>query len=206
MSRIIKISLQDTDSGKETSASISLDEVISMHDLHSLNMMTEILCQLNMELNQQLDESIELFNSEHSVINKCVTKIEGNIDEMRKDISYLKGSVDLLSKNPLAQAHSPISLTELGLKVSDELGAPDIIARNWAKIQNDLDLNICNKNAYDIQQYCMETAAIEPERFLSTDDLNKLKQFAFKQGNSLQYYAPVFGVIIRDKYFEIKGI
>lgn len=60
MSRIIKISLQDTDSGKETSASISLDEVISMHDLHSLNMMTEILCQLNTELNQCLDESIEI--------------------------------------------------------------------------------------------------------------------------------------------------
>ena len=40
-------------------------------------------------------------NSEHSELNRCVVKIEGHIDEMRKDVSYLKGSVDLLLKSPL---------------------------------------------------------------------------------------------------------
>ena len=74
------------------------------------------------------------------------------------------------------------------------------------KIFKNLVSSIFDKNAYDIQQYCIETAAVEPEKFFAKADLDKLKQFAFNQGNPFQYYSSMFGIIIRDKYLQIKGI
>lgn len=134
--------------------------------------------------------------------------VELYIDEIRKDMSYLKGSLDVIRSgaNPLTQRNSPISLTEKGIAVAAELNAEKIVAENWGKIYANLEANICDKNAYDIQTYCMETAAVEPELFFSATDLSFIKQFAYKQGNSLLYYSGVFGVLIRDKYLKQKGI
>ena len=105
----------------------------------------------------------------------------------------------------LAKSKSPISLTELGIEVSERLKAQDMIFRNWDKIYADLESNVAEKSSYDIQQYCIETATIELSRFINESDLEKVKLYAFNEGKPLAYYAPVFGILIRDKYFEIKG-
>lgn len=81
-----------------------------------------------------------------------------------------------------------------------------MIANNWDIIYKNLEENICDKNAYDIQEYCMRTAAVELDKFLRKEDINFIKQYAYKEGQSLAYYAPIFGIIIRDKYLQIKGI
>lgn len=146
--------------------------------------------------------------NDHGSISGTVTKMEAHMDEVRRDLSFLKGSIDVFRKDSpaLAKSHSPVSLTDIGMTISIELGAETIIARNWDKIFADLEKNICNKNAYDIQQYCLEMVAVEPERFIGIADLNTLKEYAYKKGNSLQYYSPIFGILIRDKYLQLKGI
>lgn len=139
-------------------------------------------------------------------IEKISEKISNNIDEIRRDISFLKGVNDLYEKDKFAKSHSPISLTELGEKVSKEIGVDDMIQRNWNAIVNDIDKNAEGKSAYDIQQYCIETTVVEPERFLLPEDIKKLKDYAYNQGRPIVAFAQIFAITIRDKYLKEKGI
>lgn len=159
-------------------------------------------------LTHYVTKKITEITSEHGILSKNVLGIEHHVDEIRRDLSYLKGTVDTIrsGSSPLTQAHSPISLTEKGREVAEELKAESIVARNWTKIFNDLEQNIKDKNAYDVQVYCMETAAVQPENFFDKSALDFIKEIAYKQGNSFQYYSGVFGVLIRDKYLSLKGI
>ena len=147
-------------------------------------------------------------NADHGVLTKTVNKIEAHIDDIRKDLSYMKGSIEILKSgaNPLTKSQSPISLTDKGKEIALELKAEEIIGKNWDKIFKDLEKNIYDKNAYDIQQYCLETSAVDPEKFFDSQSLSEIKMYAFKKGNTLSYYSGMFGIIIRDKYLQIKGI
>ena len=135
-------------------------------------------------------------------------KSDRHMDEIRKDISYLKGMIDVF-KNPIkavTESHSPVSLTEIGTTISTELNAEGMIAKNWEVIYKNLEENICEKNAYDIQQYCIETAIVELDKFLTKEDVDTVKMRAFKDGHPLAYYAPIFGILIRNKYLKLKNI
>jgi len=160
-----------------------------------------------------------LIDSDHNMLREtnkrieqnfteAASKIERNVDETRRDLVYLKGTIDILiaGSKPLTQSKSPISLTEYGLEISAKLKADEIIAKNWEKIFKVLEENICDKNAYDIQTYCMEAVAVEPEKFFDKQSLDGIKLYAFKEGKSFQYYSGVFSVLIRDKYLQIKNI
>ena len=141
--------------------------------------------------------------------------MENNIDEIRRDISNLKGTIDnmrvnlsvlLNQKPPIAKSKSPISLTDEGVRISKELGADEIIEKNWYKISDDLQKNITNKNAYDIQKYCFDTVDLNIGKFISDDDILQIKEYAFKDGSPLLYYSPIFAIKIRDRYFDETGI
>lgn len=145
---------------------------------------------------------------EHKV-NVHSEKIDQRMDEIRRDIAYLKVTMDIYksgSSHALAQSHSPVSLTELGIKLADELGTQKMIARNWDRILALLEQNVGKSNAYDVQQFCIETATVELEQFLDAQSIEVMKEYAFKNGRPLAYYAPLFAIPIRDKYLEIRGI
>ena len=146
--------------------------------------------------------------SDHGVLTKSSNKLDTHIDEIRKDLSFVKGSLAVIQSGAAqpTKSHSPVSLTEKGVEIATDLKVEDVIFRNWDKIILELEKNLSNKNAYDIQQYCIETAGVEPEKFFAEKDLNEIKAYAFKNGNNLFYYSGVFGVLIRDKYLKIKGI
>jgi len=142
-------------------------------------------------------------------VEKHAEKMDSHMDEIRKDISYLKAMVDvykIASNDALAQSHSPVSLTDKGNEVAAKIRADEMIANNWEKIFATLEANINGKNAYDIQEYCLETATIELNKFLDAQSIEILKRIAYNDGHPLAYYAPVFGIKIRDKYLKIKGI
>jgi len=141
-------------------------------------------------------------------IKTDIKKMSSNISDVRKDLSYLRGGFDIFKKgmSQLATSKSPISLTQIGKEISKKINAESMVAQNWDKIYDNLEKNISNKNAYDIQQYCMDTAAVELDKFLSDADIDSLKILAYKEGNPLLYYSPVFAIPIRDKYLSIKGI
>lgn len=80
-------------------------------------------------------KKVALMNADHTSLSRSVSKIEATVDDMRRDLSYLKGSLDILrSPDQLLKAHSPISLTDEGKRVATELGAEAMIARNWQSI------------------------------------------------------------------------
>lgn len=44
------------------------------------------------------------------------------------------------------------------------------------------------------------------DRLFCRDDVDRIKNFAYNEGKQTAYYGSMIGVIIRDKYFESKGI
>ena len=137
-----------------------------------------------------------------------VDKVESNIDSIRSDISYIKGMINILqaNANPLTQSHSPIGLSEKGKKVAEEMGVASMIADNWEHISTYIQDNTKSKNAYDIQQFCIETASVSIEKFFNPEDVSKFKTFAFNAGHPIAYYGSMIGVLVRDKNFQEKNI
>lgn len=164
---------------------------------------------------------IATINAEHGHLKKTNDKIESKIDdifkeiaktvtqkdinELQKDIAFLKGIFGN-SKNEFMQGHSPLSLTEKGNIVSKEMNAEKRISVNWELICNTIDKEIQDKNPYDIQQYCLETMVVEPEKFFGEKDLQELKLYAYQQGKNFADIAVVLAIIIRDRYFAEHGI
>jgi hypothetical protein len=146
-------------------------------------------------------------STNHEILEKNINKIEGNIDEIRRDLSYVKGAIDLSLgiKDLLTQKKSPVSLTEMGEQIRQENNFDDIIAANWDKISKVL-LSEKFKNPYDTQEFCINTAFVEPEKFFTEENINALKTLAFKKGLTFMSISRVLGVLIRDAYFSYKGI
>ena len=141
-------------------------------------------------------------------IDAYCDKQNRNMDEIRRDIAYLKAMVDVFkfqSTPQVAQNHSPLSLTEYGEQIASELNADAVIARNWDRLWANLEQNVKYKSAYDIQQYCVETAAVDLDKLIDKDAINAVKQKAYKEGRPLAFYALVFGLKIRDHYLREEG-
>jgi Na+-transporting methylmalonyl-CoA/oxaloacetate decarboxylase gamma subunit len=136
-----------------------------------------------------------------------VEKLETSIGHIKEDMHYVKASIKIItdSTNPLAQRHSPVSLTKKGLEVSDELKIDDLIINHWEDIFSKLNKVLSNEcNPYDIQVESFKIGETYQE-FLNLDELKKVKTHAFKSGFTLEVYNLLFGIIIRDKYLKVKG-
>ena len=135
--------------------------------------------------------------------------MDGKIDEIRKDIAYLRGfseSIQKLVTDGYTQRHSPVSLTEKGSAEVRDSGLDKIVDRNWEKIFHTLENDVKSKNPYDIQSYCMENVYVCPDRFFNDDDVYYIKELAFKKGLALMTYTNMLAVLIRDRYFREKGL
>lgn len=139
-------------------------------------------------------------------VNK-MEKMENVIDAIKEDLHYIKATLNVLQANSsgLTQSHSPIGLTAKGKGVASKMGIYDIIARNWDGIYGLIESQNLT-TAYDIQQFCIETATISLEKLFDMEDVNRIKEFAYNEGKQTAFYGSMIGVIIRNKYFEIKGI
>ena len=151
---------------------------------------------------------ISTFIATWKVKEKGVDKLDEKVDKITSDLLFIKNQLNILNVNSpgsLIQSHSPISLTQAGNDVAQRMKIRDIISNNWDRIEKMLE-NIGTNNAYDIQQYCIEVATVAMDKLFSEEDMKKIKTFAYNEGKPLAYYGGMIGVIIRDKYFEIKGI
>ncbi|MCH5331512.1 MAG: hypothetical protein J1E33_03785 [Alistipes sp.] len=133
------------------------------------------------------------------------------VQSATKNSQFIEAKIDNLqvsSDRPmqLVQSNSPLSPSELGRKIIEELGLNDIIARNADKAVRYIEGNVESKNPYDIQKYCIDTASIELEKLLDEQDVDKVKRYAYNNGKSLFYYGSLIGVLVRDLYFSRKGI
>lgn len=141
------------------------------------------------------------------VMLKAVEKMSADMDAMRRDMSYLKGSLDIVRSGgrQLMQSHSPISLTSEGEAVVAEMGARGIVDGNWGRIVERLD-RMGAASPYDIQQECLEGLSVEPECYLDEGSLAAVKDYAFRNGEPLQLYLRVIGLLVRDRYLAHLGV
>ena len=58
----------------------------------------------------------------------------------------------------------------------------------------------------EMQQYCMEEISVNPDRFFKSEDLNRIKKYAFEHGRPVELYIRMIGILIRNAYLESKGI
>ena len=131
------------------------------------------------------------FTTSWSMKEKGLDKLESKVDALSADTSYIKMQLTLLNTNTiggLVQSHSPISLTEIGKTIAAKMDIRTIIANNWDNIYEYVDENVQSKNAYDIQQFCIEAATISLDKLFTEADLNKIKMFAYNEGKPLGFY------------------
>lgn len=173
---------------------------------------TEFRCE-HKAIKEKQDSHDAKMRSVDEDLTYCKTSLRNTqiivdeLGEIRRDLSYLKGTIDIIKSgsNPLMGSHSPVSLNEEGLKVVEELGGERIVDDNWEQINNNLT-TAGEKTPYDIQQFCIESVSVEPEKYFCPDDLDRIKNYAFSKGLPLQLFLRVLGLLIRDRYFREHNI
>jgi len=101
---------------------------------------------------------------------------------------------------------SPMVITEKGYELVNRLGIYEMIALNWNKISDYIDRGVTSFHPYDIDRFIIEHIVVYPLNFIQAAELNKIKLLAYTEGLPLINYLTVIAILIREKYFETKGI
>lgn len=148
-------------------------------------------------------------DKEHRNAENRMTKVETSMEYLQKSLDSLtkglQGNKGIII-DPYSLNHSPLSITPKGREMMARLGVEDMFNRNWERIDRYIDENVKDKNAYDVDQFCLEHAVVFPEKFLKKEEVNILKDDAYKEGLSLTSYMRVIAVLSRDKYLAAHNI
>ena len=148
-------------------------------------------------------------DEEHRSAGTRMTKVEVSVEYLQKSLDSLTKGLQGNNKlilDSFTLNHSPLSITEKGREMMQRLGVEEMFKRNWERIDRYIDENVKDKNAYDVDQFCMEQAVVFPENFLSKEEVNVLKDDAYKEGLSLTSYMRVIAVLSRNKYLAEHNI
>lgn len=133
------------------------------------------------------------------------------VKDIHKTVIELKTKVDLIYTNtnprPLVSAHSPLALTDLGKQLAQAINAETIFSRNEEQLIAALNTKCAqDANAYDIQVAALDIAKLDFPGLLTAEELNIFKKAAFDNGILLEDIWAIFGIYLRDKVFEQRGI
>jgi hypothetical protein len=133
--------------------------------------------------------------------------LDKNVETIKDSLANIKATTDLLYQSHLTtiKSHSPVSLTEKGLKISTQLKIEDKVSVHWDKISKFIDKK-SPVNPYDIQIVSMEVSRECFDRIFSIEEQSEIKSFAYKTGINLLEIFPIIGVIVRDRFLTEKGI
>jgi hypothetical protein len=144
-------------------------------------------------------------NTEHGTFSGRIDKIEKNTDQIREDIIFIRATMRVTSDS-FTKSQSPVSLTSKGEEMANELNIRERVALNWDRIFQCIEESVKDKNAYDIQQFCIERSMINLLDFFTEKDVREIKLIAFNEGRRVESFGGLIGVVIRDMYFDKKGI
>jgi hypothetical protein len=145
-------------------------------------------------------------DTEHGLFSKRIDKIEDNTDKIKENIILIKAAMKIALPDSYTQSQSPVSLTQRGKEMADKLDVERRVAANWEHIFQYIEKSVKDKNAYDIQQFCIERATVNLLEFLTEEDVRDIKLVAFNEGRAVESFGGLIGVIIRDAYFKKKKI
>jgi len=139
---------------------------------------------------------------------KSVDKLNQNVDKIKDDLTEVKAFITVFrdQNNPFAQRQSPVSLTDLGQEVHDDLRIGQIVEDNWNTCLKKVLAKIDgSSNPYDIQTACFAIGKKYSD-LISGSEFDEIKRYAFNKGYNLSDFDLIFGVAIRDKYFKANSI
>lgn len=143
--------------------------------------------------------------SEH---DNAVSKLNTSITFLAKEIDTAMRMFQQqnIKTDSFTQTKSPLSITDKGWEMVHRLSLDKMFEANWPRICQLIDTEVKEKSAYDIDNFCIVNSVVFPEKFLSKEEIDVLKDDAFKNGLTLTSYMKVLAVMARDKYFEENGI
>lgn len=117
-----------------------------------------------------------------------IDKLENKVDSISTDLQFIKATLEVMQNfapdsKKYTKSHSPVSLTPLGQDVAKRMNIEQRVAENWEKIWTLIDNSAIDKNAYDIQQFCIETARLN--NFFITIPMTIFKKGEGSTGNYL---------------------
>ena len=165
---------------------------------------------------ESIKGEIMIIKSEIMTIKSQIFKIEEDMKQMqssiasnRSDINQVMLSMNLSRGNyELSKKNSPMDLTNKGISVSKELNAEESIHRVWGKIKDDITNSLeklQDRNPYTLQQECFKIG-VSIKDYLDKKGMESLKTTAYERGMDTNDFAVVYGVLIRDKFFEEEKI
>lgn len=137
-----------------------------------------------------------------------VEKLEKAIDSIKDDISEIKAHISVINSrySELVTVKSPISLSEKGETVAKKLKVKDIINTKWDSVLNRIKASFkTENNPYNIQEACFEIGKTY-SKLVTKEQFDFIKTYAYENGHSLSDFDVLFGIIIRDKYFDSENI
>jgi phosphopantetheinyl transferase (holo-ACP synthase) len=140
-------------------------------------------------------------------LTKCEMRhsnIDGKISAIGEDVKML---VEKIVGNALLQAKSPITLSDKGKLVAEEIEAEKIFAAHSNELIKKVEEEMpANALAYDIQEAAFKVAQSELPKLITKKEMAIIKDSAFNRGDNILMMWPIFGVILRDKILKDKGI
>lgn len=139
--------------------------------------------------------------SEH---DKAVTSLNTSVTYLAKEIDTAMRMFQQqnIKTDGFTQTKSPLSITDEGKEMIKRLGVDKMFESNWPRIRELINTEVKDKNAYDIDAFCVQQAVVFPEKFLSENEISVLKDDAFKNGLTLTSYMKVIAVLSRERYIQ----
>ena len=151
-------------------------------------------------------DDIRRHDTEHRDTEKRLTKVETSVEFLQKSVEDLTKNLKVggtgLILGTYTQNHSPLSITDKGREMMQRVGMGEMFDKNWDRIDKLITEGVEDKNAYDIDQFCMEQAVVFPDKFLGKEDITVLKNDAYKEGLSLTSYMRVVAILARNRYLK----
>ena len=149
------------------------------------------------------DNSIKEIKEDIRDINTTISEIKGDMQYVRSNINHINDRLTVL-ENKYVETKSPISLTEEGKELANKLNIYNLIDNYWYKVEDYFkNNNITNMSShYDIQEACLKFINNDFYKMISKEDLNRIKDFAYNNGNNINDYNIILGIIIRDKFLN----
>ncbi|EKV57275.1 hypothetical protein A966_05338 [Brachyspira hampsonii 30446] len=152
-------------------------------------------------LTYKLGKWSEKFSNQDNKLSK--------IDDISDRLIKVETKIDLIyqhtNKNSPIMSNSPISLTDVGQKISKDMNANEILKKYLDKLENDTSLKDCN-SAYDIQKNSMDLAKNKLIEYLNEEELLKVKNQAYNYGILVEDIMSIFGILLRNYILDKRGM
>ncbi len=172
-----------------------------------LKFTTKLPCEKNTEKLHEIEKDYVVKSELPCMKNtEDITSLKTPLMYLDKIVNNMTTQINKLQTNGLTRSESPLKITDRGNEMIKRLKLDENLNANWEKINSLIDNGIKEKNAYDINEFCIQQAVVYPNRFLSEDMLSKIKNDAYSQGLDITEYMKVVAVMSRDRFFKEHSI